>query len=228
MANSQETPVKKIVLIHGLTGDAGGWKTLQTVLEKQGYELILFDLPGHGGKRDDLKGISWHDWVDEVQVVIDRESRDDKVAVFGHSMGGLLAVYVGNQPGNQDKIASTITFGAAFQDFSFVERVAIFFAPIIQHFRPYYQVTADNEMPFVMLRDYLALNTAAKKAANNNAIRQLAIHGTRDASIPVVEAKANLQNKPNITFAEVDQPHYPENDEDFEEISQLIVAFLVP
>ena len=198
----------------------------QTDLAKQDYELILFDLPGHGGTREDLKGVSWRDWVDAVQVVLDRESQEGKVTVFGHSMGGLLAVYVGNLDGNAEKISNTITFGAAFQDFTVTERVAIFFAPIIQHFKPYHQVTADKEIPFVMLQDYLALNTAAKKAVQSNVIRQLSLHGTRDQSIPVDEAKVNLQGKPNVTFVTIDQPHYPENEAGFAEISQQILGFL--
>ncbi|MDA1079805.1 MAG: alpha/beta fold hydrolase [bacterium] len=228
MTHAQETPSKKIVLIHGLTGDSAGWSTLESSLKQEGYELILFDLPGHGGTRDDLKGVTWQDWVDSVQTVIDRESQDGKVAVFGHSMGGLLAVYVGNLPGNEAKIAKTITFAAAFQDFSLSERIGIFFAPIIQYFRPYYQVTADKEMPFVLLQDYLAVNKNAKKAANKNVITQLSLHGTRDASIPVEEARKNLEGKPKITFKTVDQPHYPENEAGFEEISQHIVTFLAP
>jgi len=224
----QPPETNKIIVIHGLTGDAAGWTSLERSLTEKGYEVILFNLPGHGGSREDLRGVTWRDWVDAVQEVIDRESQDGKVSIFGHSMGGLLAVYVGNLEGNSDKISSTVTFGAAFQNFTLKERVGIYLSPIIQIFRPYYQVSGGREMPFSMLRDYLALNTAAKKSADKNIIRQLSLHGIRDQSIPVAEAQENLMGKPNIQFETLDQPHYPESKEGFEEIALKIMDFLEP
>lgn len=225
-----ETPMKSkktIVLIHGLTGDSSGWSNTKSYLENEGFKVVLFNLPGHGGSKEDLLGITLQDWIKSVQEVLDKESENGKVAIYGHSMGGLLAVYVANLDKNSSKVDEIVTYGAAFQHISFKERVIIFFSPLIQIFKPYYAINTDKEIPFTMLRDFRNINDMATRSLKNNHIPYLAIHGTNDESVPIDYASVLLLNAPNTLFSKYPGgKHYPNTDEEFNFISQKIIDFI--
>lgn len=78
-----------VVILHGLMGSCGNWRTVQAALADR-YRVICFDLPNHGrsphAARFDLRSIG-----DDV-----RESLDalgvERAAVIGHSLGGKVAM----------------------------------------------------------------------------------------------------------------------------------------
>ncbi len=214
----------KIILIHGLSGESSGWNSMKDMLADQGYELILFDLAGHGTSGQDLDEVTWKDWQQQVQEVIDEESQNGKVSIFGHSMGGLLTYIIANQ--NTDKVEGIVTFGAAFQDISLKDRIIIHLSPILKYVKPTYEISPGHIVPLTTLRDFLYLNTSAKSIVKINRIPALALQGNNDTSVPAEEARQHLGGKPNIEFKILKQAHYPKSESEFGEIADQIRSFL--
>ena len=214
----------KIILIHGLSGDASGWSSMKNMLAKHGYELILFDLAGHGTSEQKLHEVTGKDWQQQVQKVINQESQDGTVSIFGHSMGGLLAYIVGNQ--NTDKVEKIVTFGAAFQNISLKDKIIIYLSPILKYLKPTYEISHGHAIPLTTLKDFLYLNTSAKNVIKTNKLSSLALHGRQDRSVPVEEARFHLEGRPNISFKVLNQSHYPRNEDEFREIASEIRSFI--
>lgn len=81
------------LLVHGFTGSPGEMFPLGQFLHQKGYTVRGILLPGHGTKVEDLEGVSWAEWYQEVE----REYRELKencsqVFVIGLSMGGALSL----------------------------------------------------------------------------------------------------------------------------------------
>lgn len=79
---------KTLVLIHGLGEHSGRYGEIINWFNEKGFEVITFDLPGHGlseGKRGDIPDFY------EIYTFIE-EISPDKFYLFGHSLGGLIAL----------------------------------------------------------------------------------------------------------------------------------------
>ncbi len=59
------------------------------LLMKGGAGLIAYDLPGHGERSADRKGITMSSYIDDVAAFIRRENLRDLV-LAGHSMSGII------------------------------------------------------------------------------------------------------------------------------------------
>ncbi|GAB6188394.1 alpha/beta hydrolase [Marinitoga arctica] len=83
-----ENPKKTFVIVHGLGEHSGRYDFLINKLIDKNYQVITFDLPGHGlseGKRGHIKNFY------EIYRYIE-EITPEKFILFGHSMGGLIAL----------------------------------------------------------------------------------------------------------------------------------------
>ncbi len=84
-----------LVLVHGFGEHGGRYLPLGSALAEQGIGVICTDLPGHGrssGARGDCHSIQQH--VEMLQAVArDLCGVTRSLAVFGHSLGGLIAVH---------------------------------------------------------------------------------------------------------------------------------------
>ncbi len=84
-----------VLCVHGFTGDPAEMRPLGEHLAKYGYRVLGVLLPGHGGDRDELKGVKWHDWVEATRnALITLRSECDQVFIAGESMGGLIALHL--------------------------------------------------------------------------------------------------------------------------------------
>ncbi len=84
----------KIILLHGVGGNGRLLSFIAVPLARVGFEVIAPDLPGYGLSQ--IKGIvSYEDWVQMVNDLIDKElSKDDReIFLFGLSAGGMLAYH---------------------------------------------------------------------------------------------------------------------------------------
>jgi len=73
-----------LLLLHGFGGAAWNFTEMAPLLD--GVRLLVPDLPGHGGS-EPLPAPSLTGFADAVATLL-----DEPVAVFGHSMGGVVAV----------------------------------------------------------------------------------------------------------------------------------------
>jgi carboxylesterase len=88
------------LLIHGFGGSAAETRPMGEYLAAQGLTIRCPLLAGHGTTPEDLIGIRWQVWSDEVESALQElRSRCKTVFVGGLSMGSLLALWLGaNHP----------------------------------------------------------------------------------------------------------------------------------
>lgn len=86
------------LLIHGFGGDYEEVKYLAEYLKTKGYNVLCPSLKGHTGRRRDLVGVSYVDWIRsaEEDIIRLRES-STKVFIVGFSMGGLIGINLCNK-----------------------------------------------------------------------------------------------------------------------------------
>lgn len=77
------------VLVHGGAAHAGWWDFIGPLLTDH-HRVVALDLSGHGDS-DRRESYKLETWAAEVMAVARQES-DAKPAVFGHSMGGFVAL----------------------------------------------------------------------------------------------------------------------------------------
>ncbi|MCU1504119.1 MAG: esterase [Ilumatobacteraceae bacterium] len=77
----------RVLCLHGMGGTGATMWPLVAALGAAGHTTMAPTLPGHGGKPEDLLGVTWADWVDAALAW-------PADVVVGQSMGGSLALAV--------------------------------------------------------------------------------------------------------------------------------------
>jgi carboxylesterase len=86
------------LIIHGFTGTPGEHITLGKRLRDEGYTVLGVRLKGHGTTVEDMEGCTYGDWIESAVKGYERlKEQCNKVYVIGHSMGSLLALYLGEK-----------------------------------------------------------------------------------------------------------------------------------
>tara|TARA_B100001179_G_scaffold132716_1_gene95238 strand:+ start:17 stop:850 length:834 start_codon:yes stop_codon:yes gene_type:complete len=93
---SNNDPTYNIIIIHGLGEHSGRYKEFASFFIKKNIGVFSFDLIGHG-KSDGLKGhISnikdFTDSIEEVLIQVRKRFINTPIIIFGHSLGGCLAL----------------------------------------------------------------------------------------------------------------------------------------
>lgn len=84
------------LLLHGAFRGAWLWERVMPLLLGGGASPIAYDLPGHGDRSADRKGITMSTYIDDVAEFIHRENLRDLVLV-GHSMSGIVISKIAEQ-----------------------------------------------------------------------------------------------------------------------------------
>lgn len=128
------------LLIHGLGGTPVELRILAKGLHRAGFTVHCPQLPGHCGSEDDLKRVTWRDWITGSEAALDRLRRCcATVVVGGLSMGAIVALQVArNRPADVDGLTlfgSTLWYdGWAIPWYGFLLRLLID-TPVGQSFR---------------------------------------------------------------------------------------------
>lgn len=85
-----------VLVLHGFTSNPSAMRPLAEHLAAAGHRVELPLLPGHGTTWRDLAPMRWDDWAQEADAAFDRLG-DRPRAVVGLSMGGALALHLGEQ-----------------------------------------------------------------------------------------------------------------------------------
>ena len=89
-------PWGSILLVHGIAEHSGRYEHVGTWLADAGLEVMAYDLRGFGGSGGRRAWIErWsqnHDDLEERLAVVRGAAGDRPVFVYGHSLGGLLAL----------------------------------------------------------------------------------------------------------------------------------------
>ncbi len=89
-------PRARMLLIHGLGEHSGRYEHVGDFFATRGIDVTAFDLRGHGasgGERIDIE--SFEQYLDDVSAVFDQIPADLPQIMYGHSMGGLIALSYG-------------------------------------------------------------------------------------------------------------------------------------
>jgi alpha-beta hydrolase superfamily lysophospholipase len=89
-------PRARMLLIHGLGEHSGRYEHVGDFFAARGFDITAFDLRGHGasgGNRVDIE--SFQQYLDDVSIVFEQIPDDLPRIMYGHSMGGLIAVSYG-------------------------------------------------------------------------------------------------------------------------------------
>ena len=94
--STNNDPIYNIIIIHGLGEHSGRYKEFASFFIKKNIGVFSFDLIGHG-KSDGLKGhISnikdFTDSIEEVLIQVRKRFINTPIIIFGHSLGGCLAL----------------------------------------------------------------------------------------------------------------------------------------
>jgi alpha-beta hydrolase superfamily lysophospholipase len=93
-------PKARVVMIHGMAEHQRRYAELAIALNRAGYEVLTVDQRGHGLSLFDgtVKGFfaesdGWHRNVEDIHAIIEdlNAKKPLKLAMFGHSMGTLVA-----------------------------------------------------------------------------------------------------------------------------------------
>jgi carboxylesterase len=95
----QNPPNKLGVLVcHGFTAQPKTVGYIAPFLERAGLPYAIPTLRGHGTVWTDLRGVKWQDWLEDASTAYSQlEQTCERVAVVGHSMGGLVAAHLAAQ-----------------------------------------------------------------------------------------------------------------------------------
>jgi pimeloyl-ACP methyl ester carboxylesterase len=102
-------PRHTFVLVPGSWHGAWCWYKVATLLQKEGFNVVPLDLPGHGRDHTPIKEITLDSYVDAVCSVLNRSL--GRVTLVGHSRGGIVISQAAERC--PEKIA-TLVYLAAF------------------------------------------------------------------------------------------------------------------
>lgn len=102
-----------VLLIHGFTGTPREMRRVGDYLHARGLTVSAPLLPGHGTSLAAVNRVSWREWTAAVEAAYrELAARCRPVFVGGHSMGSLLAVWLGAQFA---EIAGLILYAPAYR-----------------------------------------------------------------------------------------------------------------
>jgi hypothetical protein len=97
--NKNETAVaaepKTFVLVHGAWQAPYAWQMVKNNLLKDGYEVTIIELPGHGKSTYDYKNLHMDTYIKYVSDAI--VALKQRVILVGHSMAGIIISGVAEQ-----------------------------------------------------------------------------------------------------------------------------------
>lgn len=95
--------IKTFVLVHAAWHGAWSFDKTRKKLEESGAKVIIFDLPGHGKDKTEIKDISFESYVQKTKDEILK--LDEPVILVGHSLGGFVISQVAEEiPGAIEKL----------------------------------------------------------------------------------------------------------------------------
>lgn len=119
------------LVIHGFTSTPAELRELsEKIRDEKGYTVLGVRLKGHGTTITEMEQCKYMDWIDSAVEGLEKlKETCDKIYVIGHSMGGVIALYIAeNYPVDKVVVLSPalVNKGKA-TDFAF----------IIKHFMKY-------------------------------------------------------------------------------------------
>lgn len=84
------------LVIHGFTSTPAELRELsENIRDNKGYTVLGVRLKGHGTTVEEMEQCSYMDWINSALEGLEKlKETCDKIYVIGHSMGGVIALYI--------------------------------------------------------------------------------------------------------------------------------------
>lgn len=88
-----------VIMVHGYRGDGASIISPIKNFKKQGYNLLIPDLRGHGFSDGDYIGMGWDDRLDIIQWIdyLIQKDQNASIILYGVSMGGATVMNVAGE-----------------------------------------------------------------------------------------------------------------------------------
>ncbi|PJB98659.1 MAG: hypothetical protein CO078_01260 [Candidatus Nealsonbacteria bacterium CG_4_9_14_0_8_um_filter_36_17] len=86
-----------LLILHGWGSNSARWQRVKELIEKEGIEVLILDLPGFGITPSPEKPWGRKDYINWIFQKI-KEKNWDEFNLLGHSFGGGLAVKIATNP----------------------------------------------------------------------------------------------------------------------------------
>lgn len=177
-----------ILLVHGFAGGVYDEEYLNHQLELiPNYDVFTFTLPGHDGNTS--KKITGDDWIkkseSEIEFLI--TNGYNRIYVFGHSMGGVIAAYLASK---YKEVKKLVLVAPAFryishEDGNFKPLNAIKKTPkLVEQYGTKMITSRMTKLPANATKEFMNLVDKYQDVTQNIFIPTLIIRGTNDEIVP--------------------------------------------
>lgn len=226
----EPTSKKVAVLAHGYAGSLEQMAPYVKLYHDMGFNVLVPDARGHGTSEGDYIGFGWHerkDYLQWIQLMIDKVGEDAELALFGISMGGATVMNVSGEdlPSNVKVIIEDCGYSSLTGELAY-------------QLKDMYDLPAFPLIPVTSLvtkvrSNYWFGEADTVEQVKKNKVPMLFIHGAEDKFVPtemvydVYEANSSTKElyiAPNADHAD----SYEENKEEYKQKVQKFVLSYIP
>lgn len=199
---AKEPTNKTVVFAHGYLGRARDMGLFgEYYYENLGYNIFTADARGHGASEGDYIGFGWHDrldYVDWIQMIIEKEGPQAEIVLHGLSMGAATVLMTSGEdlPSNVKAIIADSPYTSVNELFAYqLKRM---------FHMPSFPVLNTTSLVTKVKAGYSLSEASALKQVGQTELPILYIHGEADTFVPT-ELTYELYNHTNskaemITF----------------------------
>lgn len=222
---SEFTSKKVAILAHGYAGNLEQMAPYVKLYHDMGFNVLVPDARGHGTSEGDYIGFGWHerkDYLQWIQLMIDKVGMDVELALFGISMGGATVMNVSGEdlPDNVKVIVEDCGYSSLNGELAYQLKD--------MYDLPEFPLIPVTSLVTKVRSDYWFGEADTVEQIKKNKVPMLFIHGAEDKFVPtdmvydVYEANSSpkeLYIAPNADHAE----SYEQNKEGYKQKVQEFV-----
>lgn len=191
---AKELTNKTVVFAHGYLGRARDMGLFgEYYYENLGYNIFTADARGHGASEGDYIGFGWHDrldYVDWIQMIIEKEGPQAEIVLHGLSMGAATVLMTSGEdlPSNVKAIIADSPYTSVNELFAYqLKRM---------FHMPSFPVLNTTSLVTKIKAGYSLSEASALKQVGQTELPILYIHGEADTFVPT-ELTYELYNHTN-------------------------------
>lgn len=164
MVAEKVAPKKPIgaLVLHGFTSNFNCVDGVLPRLEKHGLPYRMPALRGHQTQAVDLRGVVWHDWLDDGErALVDLLQEVEQVVIVSLSMGSLVGIELAIKYPQQ--VAGLVCIAPALKAYGPNSRVASLLAKVLKNykFKPAADHWCEPKLYWERNKNYMAVPTTA-------------------------------------------------------------------
>lgn len=234
-----------LLILHGWGGSSGSWVEVQKILAKEGFKVIVPDLPGFGKTPTPNSVWGVEEYTDFALNLIDKMGFK-KVTILGHSFGGRVAIRLtSSYPERLKKLILCASAGikhplnffqmiifklSIFGNFFFSKKPLKRFKDIAQNFFYSFLRYKDYTRAKGVMKEILkkVLEEDLKPELSQIKTITLLIWGQKDKSVPIEDAYLMKENIPQSILKIIPGASHTPNLEFPGKLAKIILDFLRP